>query len=35
MINERNKLSNECVNASSVSMLKHRIDIYMLRPGYT
>ena len=35
MINELNKLPNDCVNASSVNMFKNRIDIYMLRAGYT
>ena len=29
------KLSNDCVNASSVNMFKKRIDIYMIRAGYT
>ena len=34
-INEWNKLSNECVNASSVNMFKNRIDKYLIRAGYT
>ena len=34
-INEWNKLPNDCVNAGSVNMLKNRIDIYMIRAGYT
>ena len=35
VINEWNKLPNDCVNASSVNMFKNRIDIYMIRAGYT
>ena len=35
VINEWNKLSNDCVNASSVNMFKHIIDIYLIRAGYT
>ena len=35
VINEWNKLPNDCVNASSVNMLKNRIDIYLIRVGYT
>ena len=35
VINEWNKLSNDCVNASSVNMFKNRIDRYMIRAGYT
>ena len=35
VINEWNKLPNDCVNASSVNMLKNRIDRYMIRAGYT
>ena len=35
VINEWNKLSNDCVNASSVNMFKNRIDKYMTRTGYT
>ena len=35
VINEWNKLPNDCVNANSVNMFKHRIDRYMIRAGYT
>ena len=35
MINEWNKLSNDCVNASSVTMFKNRIERYLIRVGYT
>ena len=35
VINERNKLPNDCVNASSVNMYKNRIDRYLKRAGYT
>ena len=35
VINEWNKLSNDCVIASSVNMFKYRIDIYLIRAGYT
>ena len=35
VINEWNKLPNDCVNASSVNMIKNRIDIYLIRAGYT
>ena len=31
VINEWNKLPNDCVNASSVNMFKNRIDRYMIR----
>ena len=34
MINEWNKLSNDCVNASSVNMFENIIDIYPIRVGY-
>ena len=34
-INEWNKLPNDCVNVSSVNMFKNRIDIYLIRAGYT
>ena len=34
-INDWNKLSNNCVNASSVNMFKNKIDRYMIRAGYT
>ena len=35
MINEWNKLPNDCVNASSVNMFKNRNEIYLIRAGYT
>ena len=35
VINEWNKLPNECANASRVNMFKHRIDRYLIRAGYT
>ena len=35
MINEWNKLPNDCVNASSVNMFKNTIDRYLIRAGYT
>ena len=35
VINEWNKLSNDCVNASSVKIFKYRIDRYLIRAGYT
>ena len=35
VINEWNKLPNNCVNASSVNMFKNRIDRYLIREGYT
>ena len=34
VINDWNKLPNDCVNASSVNMFKNRIDIYLIRVGY-
>ena len=34
VINEWNKLSNDCVNASSVNMFKNRINRYLIRAGY-
>ena len=34
VINERNKLPTDCVNASSVNMFKNRIDRYVIRAGY-
>ena len=30
-----NKLSEECVHASSVNMFKNRIDKYLVKAGYT
>ena len=35
VINEWDKLPNDCVNASSVNMFKNRIDRYLIRVGYT
>ena len=35
VINEWNKLPNDCVNTSNVKMLKNRIDRYLIRAGYT
>ena len=35
LVNEWNKLPNDCVNASSVNMFKNKIDIYLIRAGYT
>ena len=35
VINEWNKLPNDCVNASSVNMLKNRIYRYLIRACYT
>ena len=35
VINEWNKLPNDCVNASSVNMFKNRIHRYLIRAGYT
>ena len=34
-INVWNKLSKACVHASSVNMLKNRIDKYLVKAGYT
>ena len=36
-MNEWNKLPDDCVNASSVdvNMFKNRIDIYLIRAGYS
>ena len=33
VINEWNKLPNDCVNASSVDMFKNIIDIYLIMGG--
>ena len=33
VMNEWNKLPNDCVNASSVNMFKNRIDRYLIRGG--
>ena len=35
VINEWNKLPNDCVNASRVIMFKNRIDRYLIMVGYT
>ena len=35
VINEWSKLPNDCVSASSVNMLKHKIDRYLIRAAYT
>ena len=34
-INEWNKLSTDCVTASSVNMVKNKVDTYLRRAGYT
>ena len=34
IINERNKLSTDCVTASSVNMFKNKVDTYLRRAGY-
>ena len=34
IMNEWNKLSTDCVTASSVNMFKNRIDTYLKRAGY-
>ena len=34
-INVWNKLSAECVHATSVNMFKNRIDKYLVKAGYT
>ena len=33
-INVWNKLSTECVHASSFNVFKHRIDQYLVKAGY-
>ena len=35
VVNELNKLANDCVNASNVNMFKHSIGRYLIRAGYT
>ena len=35
VINEWNKLPNDCVNTGSVNMFKNIIDRYLIRAGYT
>ena len=34
IINEWNKLSTDCVTASSVNMFKNKVDTYLRRAGY-
>ena len=34
-VNEWNRLSADCVGASSVNIFKNKIDIYLRRAGYT
>ena len=34
-VNKWNKLSADCVGASSVNTFKNKIDIYLRRTGYT
>ena len=34
-VNEWNRLSADCVVASSVNIFKNKIDIYLRRAGYT
>ena len=34
-INVWNKLSSECIHASSVNVFKNRIDKYLAKAGYT
>ena len=34
-VNELNRLSADCVGASSVNIFKNKIDIYLRRAGYT
>ena len=34
-VNEWNKLSTDCITASSVNMLKNKLDTYLRRVGYT
>ena len=35
IVNEWNRLSADCVSASSVNIFKNKIDIYLRRAGYT
>ena len=35
VINEWNKLPNDCINVGNVNMFKHIIDKYLIRAGYT
>ena len=34
-INEWNKLSTDCITASSMNMFKNKVDTYLRRAGYT
>ena len=34
-INVLNKLSTDCVHATSVNLFKNRIDKYLVKAGYT
>ena len=34
-VNEWNRLSTDCITASSVNMFKNRLDTYLMRAGYT
>ena len=34
-VNEWNKLSTDCVTASSVNMFKNKVDTYLRRADYT
>ena len=34
-INDWNRLSTDCVTASSVNMFKNKVDTYLRRAGYT
>ena len=34
-INLWNKLSTDCITASSVNMFKNKVDTYLRRAGYT
>ena len=35
IVNERNRLSADCVGASSVNIFKNKIGVYLRRAGYT
>ena len=35
IVNEWNRLSADCVGASSVNIFKNKIDVYLKRAGYT
>ena len=35
ILNEWNRLSVDCVSASSVNIFQNKIDIYLRRAGYT